>query len=346
MDETLLKRLTDVSVVSGEEEKLHHLLKEELSGFVEKMEPLRNNSIYALKKGDPGKCTLMLDAHIDEVGAFITGVTKEGFLRIYSRTIDEKILPGSMVFVHGKETVKGVIGLKPYHLETSEEIKKAVPINQLFVDCGMSKEDIEKIVRIGDTVSFTPDFLHLQNTVSNKSIDDRVGVYVVVEVLKNLKRKTPVVNVLGHFASQEEVTGIGAITSTYYLKPDFAIAIDVTHGTSPNIPKRDAFELGKGPVVFLGPGIDSVVLRKIVDTAKKYSIPIQKEVGISSGTDQVEIQIVGKGIPSAVVSIAERYMHTPVEVIDMEDVQKTINLLTLFIEELDEQFMEALYGEH
>ena len=346
MDEALLRRLTDMSAVSGEEEKLHHLLESELSSFVEKTNPLKNGSFYALKKGSPGKCTLMLDAHIDEVGAFVTGVTKEGFLRIYSRSIDGKILPGAMVFIHGKETIKGVIGLRPYHLETPEEIKNAIPMDKLFVDCGMSKEDIEKVVRIGDTVSFTPDFLHLQNFVSNKSIDDRVGVYVIVEVLRNLKRKTPVVNVVGHFASQEEVTGLGAITSTYYLKPDFAIAIDVTHGTSPDVPERDAFELGKGPVVFLGPGIDSVVLRKIVDTAKKYSIPIQKEVDISSGTDQVEIQIAGKGIPSAVVSIAERYMHTPVEVIDMEDVQKTINLLTLFIEDLDEQFMEALYGEH
>ena len=346
MDETLLRRLTDISAVSGEEEGLHSLLKGELSDFVEKINSLKNGSLYALKKGSPGKCTLMLDAHIDEVGAFVTGVTKEGFLRIYSRSIDGKVLPGSVVLVHGKETVKGVIGLRPYHLETPEEIKKAVPIDQLFVDCGMSKEDIEKIVKIGDTVSFTPDFLHLRDIVSNKSIDDRIGVYVIIEVLKNLKRKIPMVNVVGHFASQEEATGLGATTSTYYLKPDFAIAIDVTHGTSPGVPKRDAFELGKGPVVFFGPGIDTIVLRKIVDTAKKYSIPIQKEVDISTGTDQVEIQIVGKGIPSAVVSIAERYMHTPVEVIDMEDVQKTINLLTLFIEELDEQFMEALYGEH
>ncbi len=346
MNEELLKKLTNISAVSGQEEKIHHIIKDELLGFVEKMEPLKNGSFYALRNGTPGKCTLMLDAHIDEVGAFVTGVTKEGFLRIYSRSIDAKVLPGSVVQVQGRKTIKGVIGLKPFHLESKAEVKNAIPIDKLFVDCGMPKEEIEKIVSIGDTISFNPDFLHLQKIISNKSIDDRIGVYVIIEVLKNLKRKKPFINILGHFASQEEVTGLGALTSTYYLKPDFAIAIDVSHGTSPGVSKREAYEIGKGPIIFVGPTVDGIILQKIMKTATKYNIPIQKEVGILTGTDQTEIQIVRKGVPSAVVSIAERYMHTPVEVIDMEDVQKTINLLTLFIEEIDEKFMEALYGEH
>jgi putative aminopeptidase FrvX len=346
MGEDLLKCITDVSAVSGEEENIHGIIKKELGDYVEEIEPLKNGSIYVLKKGKPGKCTLMLDAHIDEVGAFVTGITDDGFLRIYSRSIDPKILPGSTVLVHGKETIKGVVGLKPYHLETAEETKKAKPIEELFVDCGRSKKELERIVRIGDTVSFTPDFLRLQKLISNKSIDDRVGVFVITEVLRNLKRKSPLVNVIGHFASQEEVTGLGAITSTYYLKPDFAIAIDVTHGTSPDVTKREAYNLGGGLVIFVGPGVDSVILERLMETAKKYDILFQKEVAVLSGTDQTEIQIVGKGVPSAVVSIAQRYMHTPVEVVDMEDVRRTINLLTLFIEDLDESFMEALYDEH
>jgi putative aminopeptidase FrvX len=345
MDEELLRNLTEISAVSGEEFKVHDLINNSLKSYVDEVKSLKNGSIYAVKKGTPGKCSLMLDAHIDEVGLFVTGFTDEGFLRIHSRSIDPKVLPGSIVTVHGKKDLKGVIGLKPYHL--IEKNEKAVPINKLYIDCGLSKTEIEKVVSIGDTVSFSSDFLQLQNNaISNKSIDDRVGVYTIIEVMRNLKNRNPIVNVIGHFASQEEVTGLGALTSTYYLNPDFAIAIDVTHGTSPSVTSREAFELGKGLVVFVGPGIDSVVLERILKTAEKYDIPVQKEVGILSGTDQTEIQIVKKGIPSAVISIAERYMHTPVEVIDKEDVKKTVNLLTLFIEDLDENFMEALYGEH
>ncbi|MCD6427667.1 MAG: M20/M25/M40 family metallo-hydrolase [Caldisericaceae bacterium] len=346
MNEELLKSLTDSFTVTGYEENLHSVILNALKGYTDKIESLKNGSLYALKKGKPGKCTLMLDAHIDEVGMFVTGITDEGFLRIHTRSIDPKVLPGSVVVVHGKKDLKGVIGLKPYHLQSKEEMKKYIPIDQLFVDCGMSNKEIRQIVNIGDTVSFLPDFVKLQNLISNKSIDDRAGVYVIIEVLKNLKRITPLVNVIGHFASQEEVTGLGALTSTYYLKPDFAIAIDVTHGTSPGVTSREAYQLGKGPVLFVGPGIDHIILQKLVDTAKKFGIPVQKEIGILSGTDQTEIQIVGKGVPSAVVSLPQRYMHTPVEVIDPEDIKNTINLLTLFIEEIDETFMEELYGEH
>ena len=345
MDEEVLRQLTKTKAVTGNEYKLHSLIKDALQGYVDEINTLKNGSIYALKKGEPGKCSLMLDAHLDEVGLFVTGITEEGFLRVYTRSIDPKVLPGSIVIVHGKEELTGVIGLKPYHLQDKDD-KKATPIEKLFVDCGLSKKEIEKIVSIGDTVSFSSDYIDLKNNfISNKSLDDRIGVYTIIEVLKNLKRKSPIVNVIGHFASQEEVTGLGAITSTYYLNPDLAIAIDVTHGTSPDVPKRDAFEMGEGPVVFVGPGIDQIILEQILKIANKYDIKVQKEVGILPGTDQTEIQIVRKGIPSAVISIPERYMHTPIEVINIEDVRKTINLISLFIEELNESFLEALYGE-
>ena len=347
MDEALLKRLTDISAVSGYEINLHSLIKEELSDYVDKIEPLKNGSVVAFRKGEPGKYTLMLDAHIDEVGAFVTGITDEGFLRIYSRSIDSKILPGSIVIVNGKRQIKGVIGLKPYHLETKEETKTAVPIEELFVDCGMKKKDMEKVVRIGDTVSFHPKFLKLKNSfVSNKSLDDRVGAYIIIEVLKSLVKTNIPINVIGHFASQEEVTGLGAITSTYQLKPDFAIAIDVTHGTSPSVSRREAAELGKGPVLFIGPTVSKPIIDELIRIAEEYDIGLQKEVGIFTGTDQVEIAMVRSGIPSVVVSIAERYMHTPVEVINTDDVRKTVNLLSLFIANVGDSFMEALHGKH
>jgi len=346
MNEKLVEKLTNIYAATAEEVNLHPLIKSELYSYVDEAESLNNGSIYVLKKGKPGKCSLMLDAHLDEVALFVTGITKEGFLRIYSKAIDAKILPGSVVYVHGKKDLKGIIGLKPYHLESKEEIKKTVPFNKLFVDCGVGKEKMEKLVPIGSSITFMPAFTHLHKLVSNKSLDDRVGVYTIIEVLKGLKRKMPLINVVGHFASQEEITGLGAITSTYKLKPDFAIAIDVTFGTSPDVTDRKAYKLGGGPTIFIGPSSDRLINKKLTSVAKKYGIPLQKEIGVISGTDATDIQIIRKGIPVGVIGIPLRYMHTPVEVINPMDVDKTVNLLSLFIEEIDEPFMEALYGEH
>ncbi len=344
MNEKLVEALTNVAAATAEEVNLHPLIERELSNYVDEIKALNNGSIYALKKGNPGKCSLMLDAHLDEVAVFVTGITEKGFLRIHSRSIDPKVLPGSIVYVHGRKELKGIIGLKPYHLETQKDTKKAVPFNKLFVDCGMEKKNIEELVPIGSSVTFSPKFIHLNKFISNKSLDDRIGVYTIIEVLKRLKRKIPFTNVVGHFASQEEITGLGAVTSTYKIKPDFAIAIDVTHGTSPDVSDREASEIGKGPVIFIGPSIDKTINRKIIEIAKKYNVPLQKEVGVFSGTDATEIQIVQKGIPVSVIGIPQRYMHTPVEVIDPGDIDNTVNLLSLFIEEIDESFMEALYG--
>ena len=346
VDYDLLEELTNMSAFPGEESNVHDLIKREILKYADKINSLKTGSMFAIKTGSPGKCSIMLDAHIDEVGAIVSGITEEGFLRIQSNFIDPKILPGSVIAVHGKKEIKGVIGIKPFHLTSQEDLEKAFRIQELFVDCGLNKKEIEEIVSIGDSITFSPSFSKINELVSNKALDDRIGAYVIIEVFKRLKRINHIINVIGHFACQEEFSALGAITSTYVLKPDFAIAIDVTHASSPNVSQKHSSELGKGPTVFIGPSVDRVLNKKIIDTAQKYGIPFQKEVGILSGTDATYIQIVEKGIPVGVVSIPLRYMHTPVEVVDPQDVEKTINLLSLFIQEVDASFLEALYGEY
>ncbi|MCD6107085.1 MAG: hypothetical protein J7J57_02635 [Caldisericaceae bacterium] len=346
MNQKLIEELTNVHAATSEESELHSLITKELSNYVDEIKTLKNGSIYVLKKGKPGKYNLMLDAHLDEVALFVTGMTEEGFLRVHTKSIDLKVLPGSIVCVHGEQEFKGIIGLKPYHLESEEETKKAVPIDKLFVDCGMDKESVEKLIPIGSTVTFMSGFSHLNKLISNKSLDDRVGVYTIIEVFKSLKRKLPLINIIGHFSSQEEITGLGAITSTYTLKPDFAIAIDATFGASPNESERKTYKMGKGPVIFIGPSSDRIINKKLFAVADKFNLTLQQEIGILSGTDATEIQLVGGGIPVGIISIPLRYMHTPTEVIDPTDVDKTVNLLSLFIEEIDDLFLEALYGEH
>lgn len=346
MNQKLIEELTNVHAATSEEPALHSLITKELSSYVDEIKTLKNGSVYALKKGKPGKYSLMLDAHLDEVALFVTGITEEGFLRVYTKSIDLKILPGSIVCVHGEQEFKGVIGLKPFHLESEEETKKAVPVDKLFVDCGMDKKKAEQLIPIGSTVTFTPEFTFLNKLISNKSLDDRVGVYAIIEILKSLKRKLPLINIIGHFSSQEEITGLGAITSTYALKPDFAIAIDVTFGFSPNESERKTYKMGKGPVIFIGPSSNRIINKKLFTVADKFNLTLQQEIGTLSFTDATEIQLVGNGIPVGIINIPLRYMHTPIEVIDPTDVDKAVNLLSLFIEEIDNPFLEALYGEH
>jgi endoglucanase len=346
MDDTLLEKLTAVQAPPNEEFNLHEILNNEINRYVDKVEALKNGSFIAIKHGFPGKCSLMLDAHLDEVFAVVTGITDEGFLRFYSKSIDRKNFPGSVVLVHGENYIKGVIGVKPYHLITEEESKKAFEVKDLFIDCGLSKEDVEKIIPIGSSVTFIPHYTKLGSNVSAKALDDRVAVYVLIELMKKLSRIKPVVNIICHFSSQEEVNGLGATTSTYELRPDFAIAIDVTHATSPNVSSTIASELGKGPVIFVGPTVDRLMVKKLIEVATKYNIPIQQEVGVFSGTDATDIQVVREGVPVAVVSIPLRYMHTPVEVVNANDVEQAVNLLYLFISEIDEDYMGAIHGEH
>ena len=346
MEESLLKELTDKFSPSGGELSVHAIIKSELIRFVDRIDSLKNGSLVAIKKGFPGKCSLMLDAHIDEVFAVITGITEDGFLRFFSESIDQKIFPGSIVIVHGQKPIKGIIGIKPAHLVTEEETKKAMEINELFIDCGFNKKDIEEIVAVGDFVSFNPNFSKIGNCYSNKSFDDKLGAYVIIEVIKRLKRINPLVNIICHFSSQEEENLYGAITSTYALKPDFAIAIDVTHATSPGVSADEAFEIGNGPAIFVGPSVDRVIVSKLIKTAENFNIPFSKEIDIFSGTDAIGIQTVQEGVPVAVVSIPLRYMHTPVETADQSDIENTVNLLVQFIGSIDDSFMEELYGEH
>ncbi|MGB9695520.1 MAG: M20/M25/M40 family metallo-hydrolase [Caldisericaceae bacterium] len=346
MDDLLLEKLTSTQAPPNEESNLHSLLSKSIHPFVDSIEALKNGSLVAVKRGSPGKCSLMLDAHIDEVFAVVTGITDDGFLRFHSDSCDQKIFPGLKVIVHGNEQISGVIGVKPFHLINEEEAKKAFEIKDLFIDCGRSKDEVVNLVPVGSSVTFVPHYTKLSGNVSAKSLDDRVAVYIIIELMKRLSRIKPVVNIICHFASQEEATGLGATTSTYKLKPDFAIAIDVTHATSPNVSTNIAPELGKGPVIFLGPTMDRLMVKKLSDVAAKYNIPLQKEVGIFSGTDATDIQVVGGGVPVAVLGIPLRYMHSPNEVVNPNDVEQTINLLYLFVTEIDEDYMEAIHGEH
>ncbi|MGB9793832.1 MULTISPECIES: M28 family peptidase [Caldisericum] len=335
MDESLLRNLTESFAPTGNEKIIFPIIESALKGYVDEIKiHERSNSLMALKKGN-GNFALMLEAHVDEVFMVVSSIEKNGFLKVTSRSIDPKILPGSQVIVHGKKKIKGVIGIKPYHLVKEGEENLAYDFNRLFVDTGLSENELKDLVSVGDYVSFAPSFDKIGNYLVNKSFDNRLGVYVLIEtarVLKNIKHD---VNVYFLFSSQEEYTGLGAITATFSVFPNASVVLDVTFGTQYKVTPFDGFELGKGPTIFYGISVNRELTNKLASVADKYGIPYQKEVGVLSSTDADKVGLVRSGIPTSLLSIPIRYMHTPVEMFDPFDVDKTVQLLKLFIGEFE-----------
>lgn len=332
MEEALLKNLTEGFAPTGNEVELHQVIKDALNGYVDEIKVHEgSNSLIAFKKGE-SNTSLMLEAHLDEVFMVVQDITKEGFLRVVSNSIDAKVLPGSIVLVHGKERIKGVIGIKPYHLIDKGEEHKPYNFDNLYIDCGLPRDELEKVISVGDYVTFIPNFTKVNDYYSSKSLDNRLCVYTIIEVLKALKHIKHQPNIYGLFSSQEEFTALGAITSTFSIFPDAAIALDVTLGVQNEVPPDVGFPLGKGPVIFVGVTATKFLSNKLIKTAEEYGIPHQKEGGIYSGTDTDEIELVKSGVPATLVSIPVRYLHTPIEMFDPFDLDKTVQLLKLFIE--------------
>ncbi|MEF3244549.1 MAG: hypothetical protein K6343_00985 [Caldisericaceae bacterium] len=345
MDEnSLIKTLSSVYAPSGKENAIFDLITKELQDYVDDIfVHEKSNSLICYKKG-LGKCSLMLEAHVDEVFMVVTDILKEGFLKFYSNSIDPKILPGSKVVVHGKKPITGVIGIKPYHLVKKGEENKPYNFDNLYVDCGLDFDELKNNVSVGDYITFTSDFERVGNYFVNKSLDNRLGTYVVIEIFRRLKKIMHDVNIYGVFASQEEFTSLGAITSTFSILPDLAIVFDVTFAMQNEVSSDDGFELGSGPAIYVGVSGNRDIVNELIETAKKFGIPFNREVGILSHTDADKIELVRSGIPVALISIPVRYMHTPNEMFDLTDVERTVDLVKIFIEHYNK--LGDLNGEY
>lgn len=285
---------------------------------------------------------IMLAGHIDEIGLMVSYVDPDGF--VYFRPIggwDAQILPGQRVKIHGKDgrfLANGVIGRAAAHL--LDENKEAVKIGDLWIDTGLGKET-GKIVSVGDyaVIDCEPEFLG-DNLVS-RGLDDKIGAFIVLEVLKAVKilRKKSMkdfngADVCAVATVQEEIGLRGAKTSAYDLNPDIGIAVDVTHATDyPTADKKrnGDVKLGGGPVIAVGPNINMKIYDLLVKTAKEHKIPYQIEAAPGgTGTDANAIQLTRSGVPTGLVSIPNRYMHSPNEMVDLNDVENAVKLLAHF----------------
>jgi putative aminopeptidase FrvX len=335
MTREILERLSNAHGVSGSEESVFSIIREELDGCVDELREDALGNLIAVKKGGPFR--VMVASHSDEIGLMVNYIDEKGFLRFvtfggwYAPT-----LYNQRVVLHGtKGPCYGVVGGKPPHAMDEDERKKGVKTDLMFIDAGASsaKEVAALGIEIGTPVTIDRGFAPLAGSrVTGKAFDNRAGCAVLVKVLRQLKSPH---TVFGVFTAQEEVGAKGARTSSFALDPSCAIALDVTFpGDHPEIKKEDScLELGKGPAITVSDasGRGLIANRRMVEwlrtTAEKRKIPYQLEVGHGGTTDASAIHLTRGGIPSTVISVPVRYIHSPVEVLDTRDMEWSARLL-------------------
>lgn len=341
----LLELLSNNNGVSGFEHTLQDSIKNAFKEYSDEIKSDALGNIIILKKGRKGNVKIMLAGHMDEIGLMVKDIEDNGFLRFTNiGGIDPRTILGQEVIVHGSKDLFGVIGSKPPHLQESSEQDKAIRIEDMTIDIGLSKDEVKKYVSIGDTITIKRKLMELKNNrVSGKALDDRAGIAVLYECIKELSNINHEADIYFVTTVQEEVSMAGALTSCYSINPDIGIAVDVGFGTTPELNKSNSIELGKGPGITLGGNIHPNLRKKLVEIANEYNIPYQMEITPGpTGTDARAMQITREGIPSLVVSIPLRYMHTSVEVLDMQDIKNTGKLLAFFISSISSDNLEGL----
>ncbi|MEM9158913.1 MAG: M42 family metallopeptidase [Verrucomicrobiota bacterium] len=284
--------------------------------------------------------SVMFTGHLDELGFIVTYINEKGFL--YFNTIgghDRIIIPGRRVLVQTKNgIVKGVTGKRAVHLMDAKDREKVPKINEMWIDiAAKDQDDAKSRVRVGDVATYDHEFDFIHGSVAAaRAFDNKAGAYIVGETLRRLSEQKQLIDakIVSVGTSQEEIGVRGAQTSAYGVNPTFAVAVDVGHATDhPDCDKRKFGEtkLGGGPIITRGPNINPIVYNKLIQSAEKNEIPYQLEGDPRpTGTDARAIQMARAGVATGLISVPLRYMHTPSEMVDLEDVENCIKLLTAF----------------
>jgi len=341
-----LEKLSNACGVAGREEEVRSLMKNFLKPYVDEVKEDKLGNIIGIKKGKKNAPKVMLAAHMDEIGLLVKTVSKEGFIQFAKiGGIDDRILLAQKVIVYTeKGPLHGIIGSKPPHIQKEEERKRVLTYDELFIDIGAeNQEQAKKMgVKIGDPVGFDIKFAKVgKNIVIGKAFDDRVGCAVMVEAMKRLEKTECTVYAVG--TVQEEVGLRGATTAAFGIYPDVGIALDVTvAGDVPGVKEVEApIKLGKGPsieIADMGLIAHPKVVRLLVDAAEENKIPYQLETGLPGSTDAARISLTREGVPSGVISIPTRYIHSPSSLLSLEDAEKTVKLTVAAVQKISKYF--------
>ncbi|MFQ5889587.1 MAG: M42 family metallopeptidase [Gemmatimonadota bacterium] len=343
----VLGRLLDARGPSGFETAAAAIWREEAEAFAdETWRDVHGNSFAAINVGAAPR--VMLAGHIDEIGLMVHHIDDDGYL--YVKGVggwDPQVLVGQRVELLGRDrTVLGVIGRRAVHLIPREDLEKAVKLKELWIDIGAKNgEEARELVAVGDVAVVRSDTVELTNgRLVARSIDDRVGAVVALEALRRAKETGCTAHVVAVATTQEEigyVAGGGARTSTFALDPQVGIVIDVTHATDhPSVDRKEHGEvkLGGGPVLSRGAAVNGVVLGRLVEAAGEAGIAYQMQASPSmTGTDADAVRMSRAGVATGLVSIPDRYMHSPNQVVATEDVEEAADLIATFLANLSEE---------
>ena len=334
----VLEKLSNANGVTGREGKVRDLMKKFLKPYIDETREDRLGNVIGVKKGNKDAPTVMLAAHMDEVAFIVTHIEKTGFLRFHKWGITDNLLPGQRIIFKGKKgPLYGIIGTKPPHVMSDNERKRVLPSDELFIDIGaMTSDEAEKKgAHIGMTGVFDAEFLDLgDGYLRGKALDDRAGCFIMAEVFKAMKDS--LYNVIAVGTVQEEVGLRGAVTAAWQLDPDYGLALEGTFAIDVpgSAPHKQSAGLKKGPVVTItdrGLITHPKVLETIVIAAQSEKIPYQYKKIPSGRTDASSIHLTKAGIPSGTIAAPCRYIHGPVAITTIEDLENTIKLVKAFI---------------
>ena len=356
-----LQKLSEASGVTGYEHAVREIVIDEFRPYADEISVTPMGSVIALKRGarDPKDKTpapkVLIEGHMDEIGLMVTDID-HGFLRFTQvGGFDVRVLLAQEVIVHGKtegpvgKPLPGIIGSRPPHVLTEEERDKVIPMCDLFIDVGLPEDRVRELVQVGDLITIARKMISLKNNlVAGKAFDDRSAVVTVAEALRQLSTMKHTWDVYAVANVQEEDGAWfgGAFTSTYKINPDVAVALDVSHADQPNTTEVNAVPLNDGMGIARGPNVHPLVHQKLVDVAKANEIPFKVTAYPGpTGTDAWAIQVVREGIPTGLIDIPLRYMHTSVETLSINDLERIGRLLANFCAALDDKFLKELRGE-
>tara|TARA_B100000214_G_scaffold359761_1_gene321506 strand:+ start:6176 stop:7222 length:1047 start_codon:yes stop_codon:yes gene_type:complete len=336
----LLSELCESAGAPGHEQRIREIVLREVKPLVDKIRIDNMGNVLAIKKGK-GKKRVMIGAHMDEIGFIVTHIDDKGF--VYFHTLggfDPKTLTAQRVVIHGKEDIMGVMGSKPIHLMSSQDRAKVPKIKDYFIDTGRSKKDLEKIISVGDTITRDRKLIEMGDCLNCKSLDNRVAVFILIEMLREMKKKPPY-DIYGVFTVQEEVGIRGANVSSMEINPDFGFGLDTTIAwDTPGSTKQEQVSaLGEGACIKVMDSstvCDYRMVSYMKEIAKKKNIKTQLEILPAGGTDTAGIQRMNPGGSiTGAVSIPTRHIHQVIEMVHKKDVREAIDLLRYCVENID-----------
>lgn len=338
----MIKCLSEAVGPSGRETQVADVLRSLWEPFSDEVRSDAMGNLIALQRGNgpEPRPALMSAAHMDEIALIVTGI-EDGFLHVNRiGGTDRRVLLGLEVTVHGKEDLPGIIGSRPPHVLKADERRHTLPWEKLFVDVGLSHEEVGARVPIGTPISVRRPLISLKHgLVAGKAMDNRASVAVITLALQLLSRREHAWDFYAVATVQEEVGVKGALTSAFDLDPTIAIALDVTFAKQTDDSGAGTFPLDKGPTIGLGPNFHPQVVERLREVAKNEEIPTHLEpMPGHSGTDAWGIQVAREGIPCGLLSIPVRYMHQPVETLALRDVERTARLLAALTASLEADY--------